>query len=258
MNRHTHARRGFAIAVVMMIFTVVSLLVAAMLYRSNARTALASRQLANYQAHHDTQGLRTVTLRWLRTPEAQRDIRSVANTGMPVFSVSLATGATVTLRVYDGQGTLLADPMSARRGPQRDRLIEALGYLPPDSDHLLRTIGPVKVGILSAPDEVLRAIALGDQGLFNLLTAIREDPPESDTDIARILNMFGLESLDQRAPILELLTLNTSLWAVEAEVQRDGFPTERYEVMAELQGNLPTVHRVQRIELPEDRERTAW
>lgn len=250
-------RRGFAIAMVMMVFTVAAMLMAAALYRANARTQTVSRQIQQYQAHHDAEGLRTVTLRWLRTTEAQREIRRMADTGEPVFSVQLATGATVTLRVYNGQGTLLADPMSAREGPQRERLIEALEYLAPESRTLLRSIGPVKVGILAAPDEVLEAIALGDEQMFALLAGIRSNPPDGDNDIALMLSEMGIDSAVDRAPIIQMVTLATSLWEIEAEVERDGFAPERYQVTAELQGNLPYVHRVRRIDLPEDREGMA-
>lgn len=252
------SRRGFAIAMVMMAFTVAALLLGASLYRMNARTQLVARQISGYQTHHDAQGMRTIVMRWLRTPDAQRNIRFVADTGEPVFSASLATGAIVTLRVYNGQGALLADPMAARAGHQRDRLIEALGYLPPGSDHLLRTLGPVKVGILGAPDEVLQAIALGDPELTQLLIAIRSDPPDGDTDIAMMLSTMGMQDVESRAPIIEMITLATTLWIIEAEVQRGDFPVERYEVMAELAGNLPTVHSVRRIDDGEDRERAAW
>lgn len=239
-------RRAFLILSVLALLVLISATASWTIARATDSALAAQRRLDGYLWHHEAESLKSVAERWLTRPSTAARIMEIAGLDESAYQAELPGGVQVSLRVRDGQGTILALPDRAEDEEQRGVILESLSVMPAERDDLIRRVGPARVSFNAASDGVLFAASGGEPDVFLALVELRESGIVGDG--GAFIRGVGTTSIgmDGARRLLKLFTFRPELWMVEASV-RDARGERLYEVMAEAEGNLVRVHRARRV-----------
>ena len=219
---------GFVMPMVILLMVVVGLTMSLSLRRLSTQQLLVSRQINAYYEHHSGRGLQEAIGAWLRQQNG-RELEDVLepNTGK-AMDITLADGSVVSIYLFDAQGTMLSDLSSVPESQVNEvglalrNLSESVG--PREYGHLTRPFGPSAVSVHTAPEPVLRAIALalaGDKGI-RLTDDIIRQRASGERMTRQILvetsTRAGVNS-EQRAGILRNFATDVQIWGVVVEVR---------------------------------------
>jgi hypothetical protein len=238
-------RPAFALAIVVLLAGVVVIACGVMLDRHASGRLSVARELKLYEAHHAGRGLSEVTTAWImQLPSGS--VRQLLGEDGHAFDLILDDRSLVSVSLEDGQGTLLADPTLVAPSEQKDqegireRLLTLTGYsIPPD---MLRQVGPLKISVMTAPEELLEAVVMhvtDGEGAGDFVRTIlkeRADGEFKDLDLSKAINDAGLTGAS-RTHVRRMLTADPTLWKVTATLTPRGArsPSEVYVGMAVIE-----------------------
>lgn len=213
------------------------------------RTTFASHavdlRIQNYRDHHEIQGIKAIVARWFREVQPPAKRRAEGESATPEYYAKLPNHTIITLRLTDGQGTILARLDNVPSIQTQELLLGALRSTPVDREDLIRRHGPPATSLVAAPPEVLLAFADDDPKLALALQAMQTDLPKDNGDFVRRLMAAGFP--EQRARDLTLvLTMTPTLSRVDAEVT-DELGTRRYALLVGQQDGLPRIYDCRRL-----------
>jgi len=221
-------RRGFAIAMVVLLMVVVGLGVSMALQRFSAQGKTVAREVSKYQQHHLGRGLQEAIGAWLRQQNGRDLLDVLEPESGHAMDILLADGSRVSVYLRDAQGAALSN-LTGRTDRQIEEggmILRNLSLNTTEREYLklTRPFGPTLISINSAPERVLDAavrMAAGefaDRFLTELDTARNQTDHLTRTDLTRISAAAELTS-EQRAAILRNLATDIELWAVIVEVR---------------------------------------
>jgi hypothetical protein len=231
--------RGFLLIAVLVLLTITVLMSAWILQRVTTQALVGERRIRGYVEHHELLGVRALALHWISRQDVRGELAELAKRGEVGYRAELPNDTVVTMSVADGQGAILSRVEDMPTAEIRGRIVRALRRLPPDRPELTRGMGPLKVSVRAASDEVLEALAGDDDVVARVLAEARRAVDEDDGDLVRRLNTAGLDQ-QQSQEIMALVTMSPTLWRLDVEV-RDDVGSRRYEVLALTEGNIPFV-----------------
>jgi hypothetical protein len=233
---------------VVMLALVVGIVAAVVLQRQAAQGYLVERQLRSYKTSHFERGLREVVGAWTDTLVGQPLNQLIGPDGH-TLDIDLDDGSWASIYLFDGQGTLLGSPAGLTEQQRTDMagILDALERIADGAVDLawFRPVGPVRVSMMSAPAEVLEAIAsyAGSRTPRRLVTAILEARLRGDLTQADLETAYNTAALtpEQRTVINRLVALQPELWAMVVEVFEPGRPGQPSRMTARYLGrfNLP-------------------
>ena len=227
--RKPAARRGFALAFVLLLALVASMMITATLTRQDAQSRLIARHIDDYQEHHDTLGVRAIVSYWLARVELAELLRLVRTDGVDhrfriegVFEIELS--------VSDGQGEPIADAAMVPDGV-RELYAGILDRMPDASRAALRTRGPYMISPNSASWATLAAL-LEDGGDFaDAVLARREREPMQQEEFFRIASTFTDAGTIQT--LRQVLTFEPVLWRLDMVLTDETGTMRRAAMIAE-------------------------
>lgn len=232
-------RRAYALAMVVILLMVASVLIAVMLDRANNHRLTVKRQLQQYVEEQVGRGMREAVEAWLAFQRGE-DLREALDVDGRGFSIQIdsggvAEGQRVDIYFRDAQGTILAELAGLQQESfkiAREALIALRQENGRDWKRFTRPEGPVAVSVRTASRESLTAIVdacldgMGVPGFVDEMISARggEVSGFSDMtqeDFARLVNNSGLPP-EAQSRLMMALTIAPSLWWVEARsVSRD-------------------------------------
>jgi hypothetical protein len=241
-------RRDFAMPLVVLLALVVGIVAAVVLQRQAAQGLLVERQYRSYRNSHFERGLREVVGAWTDTLIGQ-PLNQLIGADGHTLDLELPDGAWASIYLFDGQGSLIGRAAGLTEQQRADMagVIDALTATAGEDVDLawFRPVGPVRVSLLSAPPEVLEAIAsyAGARTPRRLVGAIldaRLSGELTQPDLETAYNSAGLNA-EQRAVVNRLVALQPELWAMVVEV---------YEPVRQAQPAQLTARYLGRFSLP--------
>ncbi len=230
--------RGFLLLTVMVLLFVVTLMVGWGIRRATMQSRIAEFRIEDYRLHHERLGLIAIAERWMRQEDPE-SLEAHAVSPERAYWATLPNDAELQIGVADGQG-LLSGRTEASTGEIHEAMVDALTRIPPGRNDLIRDVGPPSVSLRAAPDEVLLALAAGDERVAEMLEDLRRDLPKDDNALRIELNRGDLDvALANR--LSTLLTVEPTLWRLDAEVT-DEHGTRRYQILIEFRGNRVLTH----------------
>lgn len=246
-DRAAPSRPAYALAMVMLVMVVVGIASAVLLERQSVQTLAVRRHMDQYQEHHGKKGLSEVIEAYMLTLQTTPLPELVAQ-DPHLFDLELADASVVSVTLVDAQGRVLSNPDSIPQAPTRERATRLLQRLrslvedPEDLPPLIRAEGPYAVNAQSAPEIVLRAVALtitDDTGLADSIVAevlrARAERELSRADIGRIASSLNLTS-EQRADLSEMLTVTPSIWGARVELRTSALSNPPRQLISAYQG----------------------
>lgn len=235
-GRARASRRAFALAMVLVLIMMLSVIVGGVLQRFAAQQRTVQRQVAEYHMHHDMFGVQAMALQWLSRARAA-DLIRVADTGETAFGFALPAGKQVEVFIEDGQDTALA---SAEALEPRDVPFyrAMLARLPEDRPDLLRGAGPAAISLNQAPEELIRALFGPD--LTRAADAIIRARGRDRIDravVADALTDAGA-SVEAQQSLVTLVSVDPSLWRLRIQTD-DGFEPREFEMLVEITAGRP-------------------
>ncbi len=232
-------RRGFAMPIVILLALVVGIMTAVMLDRQSAQSLTVQRELHGYRDHHFSRGVREVVGQWTDTLSGQ-PIQNLVQPDGHILDIQAADGGLLSIYMFDGQGAALADPTGLT---DQDRT-DALGVLQALSDGTggnpdpasLRSVGPLKISVASAPQEVLEAMANYAMGggrngrrFADSLVKARASQDLAQADVQTAESAADMTA-EQRQILDRVLALKPDLWNMVIDVYPAGArePSVRY------------------------------
>ncbi|MFN0134058.1 MAG: hypothetical protein ACKVW3_16205 [Phycisphaerales bacterium] len=233
-------RRAFVLPIVIFLALLVGIVAAMLLERQSAHALSVERQARSYRDRHFEKGLREVLSAWTESLTGQPIDQLIGDDGH-ALDLATADGGWVEVYMFDGQSTALNDPTGLTEQEFEDAagLLDALVAIVGDQPDpsWFRTVGPVKICVNSAPEQLLEAAAsyatggkAGRRFVRELMDAkagkgVIEAP---DLETAKNADRIGPE---ERAILDRLITLKPDLWAMVVDVYPPGggsFPVARY------------------------------
>ncbi len=241
MKRMTRPRRsGFAMAFVLLLVLVASLMIGATLTRQNAQTRTVGRLVQDYQIHHDMLGVRSIVELWMgrRTPS---ELVRLSESEEEAYRFEIEDVMTISVRVEDGQGLPVASVSAVPEG-QRDVYKQILDRLPDDRSGLVRSRGAGAISINAAPAPVLAALLdqRGDEFAEEIISLRERQKIDSEMFNQIIRSYPGGET--QAGRLGQVITFEPSVWRLRLTMtdQRDNERT--FGMVAEVVQNGATVH----------------
>lgn len=217
-RRPRRADRGFVMLAVLMLTVIAVLAVGAMLTRLSVQTAVVERRIDDYRAHHDMLSVKAVVERWMQSANLSTNREDFLAPAFGAMRTELPGGRLLTVRLVDGQGTAPTTLAEAQTPEARARLEDVLARLPADRPDLVRRIGPPRISLRAAPDEVVRAIAAGEPALEQFLRELRDQRVANVSNFAvQAANRLGLQP-EETAEILQILDFQPTLYRIDAAV----------------------------------------
>lgn len=224
----TNARRGFAMAMVILLMVVVGLTIGVSMTRFSAQTKTVARQMEKYQEHHLGRGLQEAIGAWLKQQNGRNLLEVLEPETGHAMDIILADGSEVSVYLRDAQGTALSNLTGRNDQQVQDggALLRNLIVNTTEKEYLelTRPFGPLSISIVSASDRVLDAAArvaagqFADQFLAEIKQLKSESSTISRTQLTRASQAAGLTT-NQRASVLRVFSADTELWAVIIEVR---------------------------------------
>lgn len=241
MGADRATRRGFALPAAVLLSIVVGVAAAAMLGRQANQRLVTDRQLRSYRAHHMGKGVREVVGQWAISLSGQPLEKMIAPDGR-ILDLRMTDGTLVRLFMTDGQGSVLADLSRVPAGERADAaaILGALrevahGAIDPA---WVRAVGPIRVSALTAPEQVLEAVARAvtstrgqATSLVRALLEARRDGELTEGELSAAASKGGIGT-DGLSRYTRLLASHPELWAITADVYppgRGGDPSDVVE-----------------------------
>jgi len=242
------ARRGFLMLAVMTLLVIAIATIAWTLQRTTFTSRAVDIRIQSYRDHHEIQGLKAIAARWFGMKETRQFISEMNKIGVeaPEYRAELPNDTVITMRLSDGQGTILARIDEVNSIQTQEMLLEAIRHIPGERGDLLRRHGPPHTSFAGAPPEVILAFAGGDRQLAEVLTSMQQDLPLDNGDFVRKLMAAGYTEQQGRDLTL-VLTLTPVLARIDAEVE-DNLGTRRYVLLVGEQDGLPRIYECRRLE----------
>lgn len=239
-------RRGFVFMAVLLLIVVATLVLAAAMQRSSVYAAITERQLDGYRAHHELLGIRDYCENWIRKQDTSRasgkgpTLADFARSRDVAHRFALDDGLVILISVQDGQGSVLRTLGGITNNETRRWLAGVLQRLPQDQPDLTRRGGPHQISLPGAPDEVLRAVAGGNESLFDALAGARDEKLKNAADLLAHLDQKGVEPAVAQT-LSRHLVLEPTLWRLNVEaVHPDA--VRRYTLLLETRNNVSIAH----------------
>lgn len=234
------SRRGFAMAFVLILALVASLMLGVALTRQNAQTLTVARQVQDYQTHHDILGARAIVEEWMRKLNPADLIELAASDGED-FRFVISNRMTISITLVDGQGALLSD---ASLAPEVFRAVyeKVLDRLPEDHTGLVRSFGPPQISVQSSPPEVLATfLDAGGDDFAEEIIALREKDLLTETIFFDILKEAdgGRVAADELRP---LAVFQPVIWRVGIKMTDQKGGERNFVMLAELGQNSLIVY----------------
>ena len=237
-------RRAFALAVVILLGAVVVIMSGVMIQRHGASRLNVDQELAAYQAHHAGRGLTEATWAWVQTIPSD-GVRKMISAEGHAFDLILDDATVIRVTLEDAQGSILVNPdeLSSRDRDQMAGVLLELQQAGNIPDSYLRQVGPVKISAMTAPPELLRALAShvtegdGDVDEFvDIVLEARLEDGFKDLDVTQAMSKADF-STSANSRLRRLLTAEPTLWKVRAEITPRGArrPTDAYEGIAQIE-----------------------
>lgn len=215
-------RRGFVLALVLMLMLAGSLALATAFQRQGVQRRVVNQQLLEYRRHHQMFGVRAIVGKWLREQSvaglAQMAGEEDRSKEIPFdHAFELPEDVRVYVNVIDGQGAVLTDLRSVPNA-MREQYEELLDRLPEDVPNLTRSVGPPEISINAAPREVIEGLIEGDSGRFaTRLLRARDRRPIDQEEFDRAIRVTNVDE-DDRAGLYALTTFQPELWQAVIDV----------------------------------------
>tara|TARA_R110002073_G_scaffold118918_1_gene258234 strand:+ start:71033 stop:71917 length:885 start_codon:yes stop_codon:yes gene_type:complete len=226
-NEHT-TRRGFAMAMVILLMIVVGLTIGVSMTRFSAQTKSVARQMEKYQEHHLGRGLQEAIGAWLKQQNGRNLLEVLEPETGHAMDIILADGSEVSVYLRDAQGTALSNltGRTDRQIQEGGALLRNLIVNTTEREYLelTRPFGPSTISVMSAPDRVLDAAArvaagqFADQFISEINKIRSESAVVTRTQLTRASQAAGLTA-EQRGAVLRLFSADIELWAVIIEVR---------------------------------------
>lgn len=227
----------------MLLFIVVgTTLMAALLSRYGNQILTVQRQVEGYQNHHASKGIQECVSAWMVAGTGQ-SMRDMLDREGRAFTLELDGGARMEVFFREAQDTLLAEFAGLSRNELHlaagsvDRLREIAGGR---AAGMIRKEGPLQVSVVSAPREVLEAIAQSVAGdtsgseVASELLRLRNEPKPTPARLLEALTNTKV-SPSERTELLAMLTVDPVLWKVRARVRTPDGRVALYEGLALVQ-----------------------
>ncbi len=243
-----NSRRGFLMVAVMTLLIIAIATIAWCLQRTTFTSHAVDVRIQSYRDHHEMQGLKAIVSRWYANKETREAATTLHRKDVehPEYRAQLPNDTQVTLRMADGQGTILARIDEINSVQTQEMLLEALRHIPPDRGDLLRRHGPSATSLAAASREVLVALASGDEGLASVLESMQTDRPLDNGDfVRRIIEAGYPEQLGRDLTLV--LTLESTMSRIDAEVV-DEQGTRLYALLVGEQDGMPRIYECRRLE----------
>ncbi len=234
------SRPGFVFLTVLLMLAVAAIILGVAMQRSNMHAAITQRQIDGYIEHHELLGIRDYAKNWLDRQSDAGKLASYAESGEVAHRFALDEGTVLRIYVTDGQGTVLRGLSTVPNLETRRWLAGVLARIPQDRTDLTRRSGPAQVSIRSAPDEVLLAIAGGNQELFSALVSARGKEVKNPVELLQVLDRAGVDA-NVGQTLSRHLVVEPTLWRLNVEaVHQEGI--RRYTLLAEKRQNVTQMH----------------
>lgn len=223
---------------VLLLALVASIGTMVLLDRQSGQTRMIERQVQAYRDRHFERGVREVIGQWSDTlgGSAWR-ARVDAQTGHAI-DISLVDGTLLVVSLFDGQGSILVDPVGKstedieRARAVAESLGEATNWNPDPA--WLRPVGPVVISALAAPQEVLVAVARAARArepvrFAEAIVRARGDLELTEAEWQTALSLAD-PTAEVRLALTQMTTTNPTLVAVVVDVYAPGVdrPALRY------------------------------
>lgn len=239
-GRPRASRPGFVFLTVMLMLAIAAIILGVALQRSNMHATITQRQIDGYIEHHELLGIRDYAKNWLDRQNDPGKLAAYAESGDVAHRFALDEGTVLRIYVTDGQGTVLRGLAAVPNRETRRWLAGVLARIPQDRSDLTRRSGPPQVSIRSAPDEVLLAIAGGNQELFAALVSARSKEVKNPVELLQALDRAGVDA-NVAQTLGRHLVVEPSLWRLNVEaVHPEGI--RRYTLLAEKRQNVTQMH----------------
>lgn len=238
--------KAFALPLVIMLTAVAGVMIGVLLDRQSAQALSIQRQVDEYREHHFGRGAREIIDYWLRT-RGNKTVRELLDETGKALDVTLADGSTITLRLFDAQGTLNADraTLAAAGMPAPRRAFDELTSNVPAArlPVFTRKLGPIEISLASASPEVVSAVVNAcvspdkQSELTAALMELRGQARIAPEDLAEAINMLGLENAEREAITRMVASDPTFFRAILEARNPDGKVISRYGGYAVI-GNM--------------------
>jgi hypothetical protein len=242
-TRRSHSSDcGFALPVVLVLALLAGIMLAVVLDRQGMQRQTVQAEMRRYQSHHFEYGIREVVGAWTDTLAGQPIDKMVDDTGH-ALDLAMPDGSYASVYLFDGQGSLVTEPTGLTDDEKVDALgvLQQLSLITGDNPNpaWLRPVGPIRVSIGAAPQEVLEAVAAyaaDDKTAKRFVQSILDARAKGDVtqaDLNTAMNAAGFK-VEQQQVAQRLLTLKPEMWAMVVDSYdptrpgKGGAPTVRY------------------------------
>lgn len=239
--------RAFALPLVVILSMVATMAIAIMLERQGQQTRATIRQMRWTQDRHLERGVREVAGAWLTG--ASRRLNDIAKEGGHALDLTMEGGRTIRLDIEDAQGSILSmfDGVSEAELPFAQGAYDSVLMRAGDEqtlDRWTRTVGPVAISAVTAPEEVIAAAVapmIGDGQATALARDVVLAREDADADrgtqwLRRVIAEYATEMEDRRT-MQRLLVGEPDLWRLSISVMDDrGRVGSMYEAIVEVDG----------------------
>ncbi len=241
MRQRPPARRGFAMAFVLLLTLVVSLMIGASLSRQDAQSRTVSRLVKDYQTHHDMLGVRAIIEQWMSRKTPAQLVELAESEDDVHHRIEIEGVLEIVVRIEDGQGLPVGAVEYVPEGV-RDLYEDVLERLPEDRRGLLRPRGAHQISIATAPRPVLAAL-LEDHGedFADEIIDLRErDGLDQETFAEAVRSYPGGDAAIAR--LAQIITFEPAVWRLRMTMTDEQGSERLFGMLAEvIQGGL-SVH----------------
>ena len=244
MKRPLHGK-AFVLPLVIIMSVVMTILIVTVLERQGSQQLSLARQAREYRELHFGRGVREVLDMWMRS-QASKSVRDALGTDGKALDIQLADGTTLSLFLSDVQGSLLGDTSGLIGEDLQDLSGSQANLVDSVSTYqralLVRPIGPISVSVMTAPVEVLTAVArqvVGSQYADDLvrgLLELRDKPHAQQSDLSELETTLSLSDQQKRSVermfAVEPTFFRLRLFAYAAGASSLSAPIARYEAFA--------------------------
>ncbi|MBS0197208.1 MAG: hypothetical protein JSR77_10660 [Planctomycetes bacterium] len=219
--------RAFALPLVLLLVLISGLVILAMMERQATQAINVRRELEQYTFHHVSKGVQEAVEAWLRSSGGTRGLADNIEPDGHAFDLTLDTGQTVSIGMFDAQDTALyemAGLTAQSRELARLMLQELRQRAPKNAGSLVRRDGPLPISVNTASPEVLFAAvnaATDGDGTDRIVNEILHARNE-DIITPEALNGILTENVsdpEARGRLNQTITCQPTLWCVVAQAE---------------------------------------
>ncbi|MCW5765057.1 MAG: hypothetical protein KIT68_03665 [Phycisphaeraceae bacterium] len=215
-------RRGFALPLVALLGLLAGIAVTLLLENQSYGRLAAKRMEQQYQTHHLQAGMKEMIEFWLMIFKRPNN-EPLSNDTVIGFDLLTRDNKRLEIRLADAQGSVLRSPPGSDLSYMdiAADILETWGESGPGT---VRTRGPSRVSLHSAPPQVLQALALAIDpkcraaAFAEAVVAKREIMRLNEADMAEVLSASGMND-DDRTVLKMSCTIDPGLWMVVVTVR---------------------------------------